>query len=358
MAEQQVAGRDRAVGSGPARRDTPMAAPDHAPEDAVGRLARLTDGYLVSQMLCVVAELRIPDLLGAAPRAVDDLADAAGADPDVLGRVLRGLAAEGVLDELGDGRFALTAIGDRLREGVPGSLRGAVLARGRLYYAAAAGLLEATRHGGTPFEIVHGTTFFGHLDAHPAESASFQASMADRAAREAAAVVSAYDFGRFADLVDVGGGTGVLLAAIREAAPGLDAVLFDRPEVVAGSALPAVGGDFFIEVPAGAQAYLLSRVIHDWSDRDAVAILTTCRRAMSPDGVLLLVEAVLPERAAADPAAIRMDLHMLTLLGGRERTVADFEGLLDAAGLHLTAVISADPASGVHVLEARHRGAR
>ncbi|MDQ4119239.1 MAG: methyltransferase, partial [Actinomycetota bacterium] len=248
-----------------------------------------------------------------------------------------------------------TAIGDRLRAEVPGSMRGAVLARGRLYYAAAAGLLQAARHGGTPFEIVHGTTFFDHLHAHPAESASFQASMAARAAGEAAAVVAAYDFARFTDLVDVGGGTGVLLAAIREAAPGLDAVLFDRPEVVAGCAQPAVGGDFFTEVPAGAQAYLLSRVIHDWPDPDAVAILTTCRRAMPPQGVLLLVEAVLPQRAAADPAAIRMDLHMLTLLGGRERTVTEFTGLLDAAKLYLTAVIPADPASGVHVLEARHR---
>jgi hypothetical protein len=191
--------------------------------------------------------------------------------------------------------------------------------------------------------------------AGAAESAAFQASMADRAAREARGVVAAYDFSRFTSLLDVGGGTGVLLSAIHEAAPGLDAVLFDRPEVVAGSALPAVGGDFFTEVTAGVDAYLLSRVIHDWSDQDAVAILASCRRAMPRHGVLLLVEAVLPERAAADPAAVRMDLHMLTLLGGRERTAAEFEGLLAAAGLRLSRVVPAEPAGGVSVLEAHHQ---
>ncbi len=317
------------------------------------RLARLTDGYVVTQLLWVAADLRVADALAEGPRTADELAAQVGADARVLRRVLRGLAAEEVLDELPGGRFALTDTGQLLREGVEGSQRGAVLARGGLYYGALAGLLDAMRDGGIPFERVHGRTFFAHLDAHPAQSARFQASMAVRAAREAAAVVEAYDFGRFRSLVDVGGGPGVLLATISRAAPELSVVLFDRPEVVREATLPAVGGDFFTEVPAGAQAYLLSRVLHDWSDAEAGAILATVRRAMPDGGTLLLVEAVLPERAADDPAAVLMDLHMLTLLRGQERTADEFGALLDAAGFRLDRVVAADPASGVHVLEAR-----
>jgi hypothetical protein len=196
-------------------------------------------------------------------------------------------------------------------------------------------------------------TFFQYLDAHPANSARFQGSMAVRAAREAAAVVEAYDFRRFRSLVDVGGGSGVLLREILRAAPQLSATLFDRPEVVRDAQLPAVGGDFFADVPAGADAYVLSRVIHDWSDEEAVAILRTVRRAIPDTGTLLLVEAVLPERAADDPAAIRMDVHMLTLLGGQERTADEFTALLGVAGFRLDRVLPTGPRSGVHVLVAR-----
>jgi hypothetical protein len=143
----------------------------------------------------------------------------------------------------------------------------------------------------------------------------------------------------------------VLLEAILEAAPEVSAVLFDRPEVVRDARLPADGGDFFVEVPAGADAYLLSRVIHNWSDADAVAILRTCRRAIPDEGTLLLVEMVLPECAVDDPAAVRMDVHMLTLLGGQERTADEFAGLLAAAGFRLDRVVGTT--AGVHVLEAR-----
>jgi hypothetical protein len=315
------------------------------------RLAWLTDGYVMTQLLFVAAELGVADVLADGPCTAEQIAGKVGADAGVLRRVLRGLAAEEVLEELPGGEFALTATGQLLREGVPGSQRGAVLARGGLYYGALAGLLDVTRDGGVPFERVHGRTFFAHLDAHPAQSARFQGSMAVRATREAAAVVEAYDFRRFRTLVDVGGGPGVLLGAILQAVPRMSAVLFDRPEVVRDARLPAVGGDFFAEVPPGADAYLLSRVIHDWSDADAVAILRTCHRAMPAGSTLLLVEAVLPERAVDDPAAVRMDMHMLTLLGGHERTAAEFAALLAEAGFRLDQVVGT--AVGVHLLEAR-----
>lgn len=177
--------------------------------------------------------------------------------------------------------------------------------------------------------------------------------MSARVAHDAAAVVTRYDFSGFSSLVDVGGGRGTLLAAVLGATPGLEGLLFDRPEVVAGAGMPAVGGDFFVEVPPGADCYLLSRVVHDWDDNDAVAILRTCRRAMPDSAALLLVEALLPERAVDSPAAIRMDLHMLALVPGRERTEAEFAALLRAADLALTGTTTADPRSGLHVLTAR-----
>jgi hypothetical protein len=315
-------------------------------------LLHLADGFLVTQLLYVAAELRLADQLAAAPRRSADLAQATGAHPQVLHRVLRGLAAEGILAEQPDGGFALTDAGELLRDDVPGSLRGVLLVRGRTYYGAMVGLLAATRAGGTPFEIVHGTRFFDHLAADPAQSASFQASMAARSAREAADVVAAHDFTRYRSLVDVGGGLGVLAGAVQAAAPGLTAVIFDRPDVVEGARPPAVGGDFFVEVPPDADAYLLSRVIHDWDDDDALAILRSCRRAMRADSTLLLVDAVLPDRAADGPGAIRMDLHMLALLGGRERTAAEFGELIAAAGLRLRAVQLLDAGSGLHLIQA------
>jgi hypothetical protein len=323
------------------------------PGSAAARLARLADGYLVTQLLHVCVALGVPDALAAGPRSATDLAGELGAVPGPLARVLRGLAAEEVLDELPDGRFALTPVGECLREGAPGSQRGAVTARAELYYRAAAGLLQAVRAGGTPFDLVHGRPFFDELATAPERLAAFRASMADRSAREAGAVVAAYDLTPFGSVVDVGGGSGTLLRAIGDAVPSADLTLFDQPGVVAGSDLRAVAGDFFAEVPAGADAYVLSRVLHDWDDEDARRILRTCRAAMRTDSVLLVVEAVLPERAADDPAAVRMDLHMLVLLHGRERAADEYAALLEAAGLRLSRDVPTP--AGVHVLEARPR---
>jgi hypothetical protein len=191
--------------------------------------------------------------------------------------------------------------------------------------------------------------------------------MVTRSRQEAAAVTAAYDFGAFRHLVDVGGGYGILLSAILAATPALRAVLFDRPEVVdrAREQLAADGvlarcdvmaGDFFSSVPAGGDGYLLSRVAHDWDDAAAIRILSNCREAMPDHATLLLVEAVLPRRARARPGAVRMDLHMLTLLHGRERTVREFQSVLEAAGLELRRVVPALTAAGLCILEAGRSG--
>jgi hypothetical protein len=327
------------------------------------QVARLMDGYLIAQLLYVAARLDIAEVLANEPCDADTVARAVGARPDALRRVLRGLAAEGVLEERPDGRFGLTALGTCLRGDVPGSQRGAIIARGDVYYGAAAGLLDAVRHGGAAFEWVHGLSFFEYLTEHPELGAAFQGSMADRSRQEAADVVVAYDFASFEQVVDVGGGQGVLLEAILKAAPRSRGVLLDQPPVVerARERLEATGlagrctfvpGDFFTAVPPGGDAYLLSRVIHDWDDDAAIRILSTCRAAMRDRGTLLLVEAVLPERAREQPAAIRMDLHMLTLLHGRERTGPEYARLLGAAGFQLSRIVPTQSPAGVSVIEA------
>jgi hypothetical protein len=220
------------------------------------QVSRLMDGYLATQPLYVAAKLGLADALAGAPQSADALARAVGAEPDALCRMLRGLAAEGVLEEHPDGRFSLTALGTCLRSDVPSSLRGAILARGDLYYGVAAGLLKAVQHGGVPFEHVHRVGFFEYLAQYPDRGAAFQASMTDRARHEAAQVVAVYDFGAFRRLVDVGGGHGVLLEAILVAVPRLQGVLLDQPQVVArarerleaaglAGRYACVAGDFF-----------------------------------------------------------------------------------------------------------------
>ncbi len=323
------------------------------------RLEELQDGYLATQLLYVAAQLGVADALAGGPRAGDALAKELGVDPGFLRRVLRGLAALGVLDERDDGCFGLTPVGELLRTGTSTSLRGPVLTRGAIYYRALDHLLDAVRSGRTAFDIAHGTSFFEYLATRPAERSAFQTSMTNRSVHEAIAVVSAYDFGRFRRLVDIGGGQGVLLAAILAATPGLTGVLFDQSAVVdsARATLPpgceVVGGDFFGDIPAGADAYVLSRVIHNWDDQDAVRILRSCRKAMPAGATLLIVESVLPERAADQPAAIRMDITMLMLFAGRERTETEYSALLSAAGLTLDQNIATNSHAGVRILQAR-----
>ncbi len=300
----------------------------------------------------VASELGVADAL---PGTGPEVAAAVGADAGAMTRVLRGLAIEGIVVE-DDGRFALTEVGALLP-----SFAGLLRARGEVYYRGASDLLGAVRSGGTSFERVYGASFFEHLDAHPSHQAAFEASMAGRADQEADAVVAAYDFAAFSSLVDVGGGRGILLAAILRTTD-LEAVLFDRPAAVEaaraflGERASCVIGDFFESVPAGADAYLLSRVLHDWGDEDALRILRVCREAMSAEARLLVVDAILPERAVDQPFAIRMDLHMLLLLGARERTEAEFRDLLARAGFELVRAVPTASPAGLGVIEAKIKG--
>lgn len=328
-------------------------------EDPAQRLMHLMDGYLTTQLLYIAAVLRIDEVLATGAATGVEIAEAVGADADVLPRVLRGLVAEGVLDQDEQGRFSLTDLGAALD-----GLRGAALVRGDLYFQSASSMLDAVRHGDVAFDRTYGKPFFDHLVGHPEHAAAFEASMAGRSAQEARDVVAAYDFADLRTVVDVGGGRGILLATVLRQHPNLRGVLIDQPSVAdaarrhfadAGLSERAdyVAGDFFIEVPPGGDAYLLSRVLHDWSDADAVRILRACRRAIPAHGRLLIIDALLPGRAADRPAAVRMDLHMLLLFGSRERTESEFESLLTEAGFTLRRVIATTSPAGLGILEAQ-----
>jgi hypothetical protein len=318
----------------------------------------MLDGYLISQLLHLAVQFDLPSRLAGGPRTADELAGDVGVDAGPLRQVLRGLAAEQVLSEDGSGRYGLTALGERL-----GTLAGAITARGGLYYPAVGHLLDALRTRGVAFELAYGAPFFDYLAAHSDLAEAFHRSMADRARGEAAAVAAAFDYSDCRTVVDVGGGQGILLAQLLDGRPELSGVLADQPSALPGARayLDAAGVgdrvrdeaiDFFVGVPEGGDVYVLSRVLHDWKDVEAVKILEICRAVMPPAARLVVIDAIVPEVATDAPAAVRMDLYMMVLFGARERTEGELRALLVAAGFRVDGVRPLDPFSGLSMINA------
>ncbi|MDQ6773568.1 MAG: acetylserotonin O-methyltransferase [Candidatus Dormibacteraeota bacterium] len=321
-------------------------------------LRRLINGFQVSQALYVGVRLGVPDRLAGGPRTCVELAPDVGADPEALYRLLRALAAVGVLEEGPDRLFSLTALGQGLVSDAPMSLGGwAEWIGHNPFWATWGHLWDSVRTGQNAFQLLHGTDVWSYRSSRPEELALFARAMTSLSGAPVQAVIEAYDFGRFDRVVDVGGSRGSLLAAILSRNPQARGVLLDRPGVVAGARqelatagvgrrCDVVGGDFFESVPAGGGAYVLKSVLHDWPDPDALRILRSCGRAMAPGAVLLLVERVVG--APNEGADIKLDdLNMLVMTGGRERTLADWESLLAAAGLALVRVVATRSAYSV-----------
>jgi hypothetical protein len=318
-------------------------------------LRRLVNGYQVTQAIHVAAALGIADLLREGPRDSDALAGATESHAPSLHRVLRALAAVGVLHEGDDGRFALTAVGACLCSDAPEPVGGWAAFVGRPYHFEAwSALLHGVRTGESPFRSVHGTDVWDYRAAHPEEGAIFNAAMTDIMRRANAHLLASYDFGRFATVVDVGGGRGAFLRAVLDAHPATRGILFDQPHVVAGAdggeRCEVVGGSFFEAVPDGADAYLLKAVLHDWEDDDALRILARCRAASPGHGALLVVERDLGA-PNEDADAKLADLNMLVGPGGRERTRDEFAALFAAGGFELVGATRS--AIGLSVFEGR-----
>lgn len=318
--------------------------------DTSRQLYRLVSGFQVTQAVHVAAALRLSDLLAEGPKTLTELAELTSTQPPALARLLRALTALG-LYEVDDDRYVNTALGDALRTDAPQSIAGWARYVGQGSQWQAYGALEhSVRTGETAFSSVHGESLWSYRSKHPVERELFDAAMLSVSKTQAEAIVSAYDFGRFPTVVDVGGGRGLLLGAVLERYSSVQGVLFDQPAVVAEAVVGChvVGGNFFEEVPSGA-LHLLKSVLHDWADDEAVTILRSVRRAMPADGRLLVLEQLLDQ--APDPVRTAFtDLNMLVMTGGLERTTAEYAALLAAAGLRLTRTIPTS--SDMFILEA------
>ncbi|MEV8319960.1 methyltransferase [Streptomyces sp. NPDC059900] len=329
-------------------------------------VARLLFGSLAAQTLRAAVRLRVVELIGDQERSAAEVAADAGARPQPMTRLLRALASLGLLREHTAGSFSVTPAGATLDPRRPDSVTSLV----RMFteptmLRAWEHLDDSVRTGDIAFDKVFGRDFFSHLKEFPELSAEFNAAMSQAVRATAAVLPHTFDFGRFTTVTDVGGGDGTLLSAVLREHPKLTGVIYDTEEGLARA--PAtlerqgltercspVAGDFFRSVPAGADVYLMKSILHDWSDDQAVTILTHCREVLPPAGRVLIVEPVLPEVVDVTSAGLTYltDLNMLVNVGGRERTRADFEDLCRKAGLSLASVTPLARAEPFFLIEA------
>lgn len=317
---------------------------------AAAQLLRLMWGIHVSRCVYAVAELGIADLLADGSASTEELARATGSHEPSLYRVLRLLSALGVFEEHEQRSFALTSLGERLRSDASVGMRSwASLLEALGGVRPFERIIETVRSGKTGFDIAFGTPVFEFLAQHPDNAASFDAAMSERTAAFAPSVAATHEFLDARTVVDVGGGRGTLLVEVLRRHGHLHGVLLETPAVAAhvDAILDAIdiagryevrAGDFFEQVPAGADRYLLANVLHDWDNARSVEILRNCRRAMARTGRVLIVERLIPEDGSDPVPTLLSDINMLVLTGGQERTNAEYGRLLEAAGLRLDAV--------------------
>jgi predicted O-methyltransferase YrrM len=334
-------------------------------------MQQLIYGFAFSQALYVAARLGLADILAGGPRSVRELAAATGAHQPSLYRLLRALAFVGLVHQPEPDTFELTEQGELLRSGLVGSLRELVLLlAGPETWRAWGELEHSVRTGEVAWQRVFDDTCFDHLARDPDRQSAFNAAMAEGTRAFVPTLLAATDLATAKSVVDVGGGSGALLAGILSAYPRMTGVLLDTapgladaPRTLAQAGVAdrcrLVPGDFFRSVPAGADAYLLKHVLHDWDRERCVQILRTCLAAMREDAVLLVIESLMPATVTGAPRLAQLvtnDLNMMVCHGGRERTVAEFGELLREAGLRLESVTPCPAPSTVGILEARPTG--
>jgi hypothetical protein len=315
--------------------------------------------YWVSRAVYAAAKLRLADRLAGGPRSAAELAEETGTLATALHRLMRLLAGLGILKtERGGQRFSLTPLGEAMRSGAPGAAHETLLSlAGPIFWKAFGEYMYSLETGKTAFEKAYGMPAFDYLAQHPDDAANFTQAMIGVHGDEPPAIVAAYDFSGFGTVVDVGGASGNMLVEILRRYPGPHGVLFDLPHVVRdaperfranglGDRIRVEGGSFFESVPAGGDAYVLSHVIHDWSETQCLTILGNCHKAMKPDAKLLIVEMVIPDGDEMHPAKM-LDMTMLVMPGGQERSEAEYAALLEKAGFRLTRVVPTQSAAGL-----------
>jgi hypothetical protein len=336
--------------------DRTHAAPPHA------ELVQMATSHWLSQIVYVAAKLGLADLIGDEPKSAGQLAPLTGTDEPSLYRLLRTLASLGIVAEDAGHRFALTEVGKALKTGAPGSARASILTIASPWWVRGFGeLLYSVQTGKSGFEKQLGSPIFDWLAERPDEASLFSETMVGFHGAEPPAVAAAYDFSSLDTIVDVGGASGNLLTTILASYPGPRGILYDLPHVVrdAPTLIQSRGladriaieaGSFFERVPPGGDAYVLSHIIHDWSEEQCLTILGNCRRAMKPTSRLLIVEMVLPDGNVPHPGKV-LDMMMLVGPGGRERTEPEYGALLGKAGFRVTRIVPTTTA--VSIVEGR-----
>ena len=306
-------------------------------------------GFWVTQIVGVAAKLGIAEHLHGGAKSADELARLTGCDPSALFRVLRAAASIGVFQISGGDRFSLTPLGETLRSDVPGSMREMAIMQASKGHWLPWGKLEDAVRTGTPQALsTLGCELFDHYARSPEEAAAFTGAMANLSAIVASEVAAHVDTSGMGRAADIGGASGVLIAALLQKNPSLHGILYDLPHVMASARekleaqgllarCDVVAGDFFKSVPA-ADLYVLKQILHDWNDEEATTILSNCAQSMTPGGRIVIVEMVIPDDGSPSGAQL-MDVNMLAILPGRERTQAEYSALLKRAGLRFERLV-------------------
>ncbi len=325
-------------------------------------MLQMISGFWISRAIYIVAKLGLADHMQEGAKTAEELAATSGTHAPSLFRVLRALSSVGVLTHSGDNRFGLTPLSETLRTDVPGSLRAfATTELGDDHYEGWGNLMHSVRTGEIAFDSLMGMSAWEYYAQHPENGKTFNDAMTGMSQGTIDAVLASYDFAGINKLADIGGGHGALLTAVLKANPTMQGILYDAPNVVTGAQelmdapglsdrCEIVGGDFFTSVPSGADAHVMKWIIHDWDEEKCHTILTNCHQALPANGKLILIEAVVP--STSEPHFSKfIDLNMLVMTGGRERTGDEYRELLAKAGFKLTGIIPTPSPMSVVVAE-------
>lgn len=331
------------------------------------QVMQLATGLVLTAALRPIVKLKIADLLAGGPLPVAELARQTGSNEDALYRVMRLLTSTGLFVESPSRVFASTPLSDLMRADVPGSLRDMILWIGNsFHFKVWSDMAYSVETGKPAVEHVYGKPCFDAIFGDPEIAYDFNSAMTCFSQQIAPAVLEVYDFSGIGTLMDVAGGHGAILCEILSRYPTMKAILFDMPNVTQEATChicslkmdhrcETMSGDFFENIPAGADAYYMQHIIHDWDDERSLKILGNCRRALEgrKDGRLLVVDSVVPENS--DPHVSKwLDLEMLLMPGGRERTRGEWDALFAKAGFEITRIVPMQAAESV--IEARLRG--
>lgn len=316
------------------------------------QMLQLISGFWIARSVYVLAKLGIADLINDESKTADELATATGAHGPSLFRVLRALASVGVITQGAENRFGGTPLSQTLCSG-PGSMRSfAMTELGEEHYPAWGELLYSVRTGGIAFDKAFGEPCWEFFRKNPENAQIFNDAMSGMTTQANEAIHAVYDFAGINTIVDVGGGHGGLITGILKKNPQMRGILFDAPQVIEGAKVSLqnsgvadrcqfVSGDFFKSVPGGGDAIVMKWIIHDWNDEQSIAIMKNCRRALPANGKLILIDAVVP--ATSEPHFSKfIDLNMLVMTGGRERTEEEFGQLYEAAGFRVTRIVATE----------------